>query len=517
MVWKSSYALIFSNNGKMSNNSYSLTSLHRLLRLLVLAVLTTGLIIGTSANFLSAGAAQQDNYCQFDQSAIAQKDQLRQQAINGDSQAKTQYQTLIQRHGEQLANCRDQTWPKQQAIWLRLYPCDSQPGKLEEILDRIVNLGYNQVYVEVFYNGQVLLPANNNPTAWDSVLSSSSVRDRDLLAEVIEKGHERNLNVYAWLFSLNFGYVYAQRADRQDVLARNGYGKTNLSDSGETSKAFVDPYNEQARQDYYEMVSEIVKRNPDGVLFDYIRYPRSTGSESVVTGVKNLWIYGDAALNTLFNRALNEKGRFLIEQFVNNGYITRSDVAKLDQMQPQGAPPLWQGRNVEAAEAEMSLEARQNLLQQQLWYLSVAHAAQGIVDFLSGAIAPVKEQGIPTAAVFFPEANQVVGQQGFDSRLQPWTRFQEVSQWHPMSYGVCGQTSCIVDLVKRTMSVASSDLEVIPALAGKWGQDYKNRPPLEVQMEAIRRQTSGVDGVSHFAYSWQFPKISRQRKFCSLP
>lgn len=500
----------------MSNNVLSLTSLHSSLGWFGLALFSTVLTILTDASVYSVAAAQRNNYCRFEKSAIAQKDELRQQAINGDAQAQTQYQTLIQRHGEQLINCRNETWPQKQAIWLRLYPCDSQPGQIEKILDDIVNSGYNQVYLEVFYNSQVLLPANDNPTAWDSVLRHPSVRNRDLLAEVIKKGRKRNLDVYAWLFSLNFGYAYAQPSDHQEILARNGYGKTNLSDSGETSKAFVDPYNEQARQDYNQMLSEILKREPDGVLFDYIRYPRSTGSESIVSRVKNLWIYSDAAFNTLLNRALNEKGRFLIERFVNNGYITRSDVAKLDQMEPQGAPPLWQGRNVEATKAEMTLEAQQTLLQQQLWYLTVAHAAQGVVDFLSRAITMVQGKDIPTGAIFFPDANQVIGQQGFDSRLQPWTRFQNVSQWHPMSYGVCGQTNCIVDLVERTMKFTSSDVEVIPALAGKWGRSYENRPPLEVQMEAIHRQVSGIDGVSHFAYSWQFPTFSRNRKSCSL-
>ncbi|WP_235620693.1 family 10 glycosylhydrolase [Halothece sp. PCC 7418] len=485
------------------------------MRLLLLVILTASLVIGTHS-FLPVRAAQSNNYCRFDDRAIAQKDQLRNQAFKGNGNAETQYQQLIQRHGEQLINCRDQAWPSTQAIWLRLYPCDTLPGRVEEILDHIVDSGYNEVYLEVFYSGQVLLPASENRTAWDSVLRSPSVRDRDLLAEAIAKGHERNLKVYAWLFSLNFGYTYAQRSDRAEVLARNGYGETNLSNESEDEKAFVDPYNPQARRDYLQMLSEVLKRQPDGVLFDYIRYPRSTGTESVVSGVKNLWIYSDAALNTLFNRALNDKGQFLIQQFVKQGYITANDVRTVDGIEPKETPPLWQGRNVDPAESEMSLEARQTLLQEQLWYLSVAHAAQGVIDFLTLVTDQVQTQGIPSGAVFFPDANRVVGQQGFDSRLQPWTRFNQLEQWHPMSYAVCGRANCIVDLVRRTISVADSELEVVPALAGIWGRVYKDRPPLEVQMEAIRRRVPQIKGVSHFAYSWQFPQRDRDRKFCSL-
>ncbi len=500
----------------MSGKSNCLKSLHIHLRLLLLGFLATTVIIATSAQLSPVAAAQRNNYCRFEQSAIAQKDKLRSQVITGDTTAQRQYQQVIQNHGQQLVNCREQTWPQTQAIWLRVYPCDTKPGHLEEILDHIVDLGYNEVYLEVFYNAQVLLPLSKNPTSWDSVMRSPSISNRDMLAEVIEKGHERNLKVYAWLFSLNFGYAYAQRSDREQVLARNGFGETNLSDSGEISKAFVDPYNEQARQDYLIMLAEVLKRKPDGVLFDYIRYPRSTGAKSVVSGVKNLWIYGDAALTTLFSRALNQQGRFLIERFVDQGYITRTDVVKMAQIQPENTPPLWQGRNVQPEELEMSLEARQNLYQQQLWYLTVAHAAQGVIDFLSLAVNQVQQEGIPSGAVFFPDANRVVGEGGFDSRLQPWTRFDLVPQWHPMSYAVCGQASCIVDLVQRTISVASREREVVPALAGTWGKPFRDRPPLEVQMEAIRRSVPNVNGVSHFAYSWQFPEQDRDRKFCTL-
>ncbi|MFP4337865.1 MAG: family 10 glycosylhydrolase [Halothece sp.] len=502
----------------MLKNFYSLRSLRRLFKLLVITVLTVGLMIGTDAYFFPVNAARSNNYCRFEESAIAQKEQLREQVFNGNNQAQGPYQEIVQQHAEQLTRCREKTWPQKQAIWLRVYPCDSRPGRLEQVLDQIVNSGYNQVYVEAFANSQVLLPTSSNNTAWKSRLRSPSLEKTDLLAEVIKKGHERNLKVYAWLFSMNFGYAYAQSQNQTDILVHNGFGENSLSESGEESQAFIDPYNQQARRQYAQMLSEILKREPDGVLFDYIRYPRSTGVDSVVSGVKNLWIYGNASFNTLLDRAFNEKGRFLIQRYLGNGYITRNDVAKVDAMEPEEVPPLWQGRNVdEEAEAEMSLEERKKLWQQQLWYLSVAHAAQGVIDFLSEAVEQVEAKGIPTGAVFFADANQVVGEQGFDSRLQPWTRFTDVTEWHPMAYATCNQASCIVDLVKKTRSSLPNNMELIPALAGDWGSTMRDRPPLESQMEVIRRQVPQVTAISHFAYSWQFPEVERERKFCSLP
>jgi len=500
----------------MLQGMFSFKSLFRWGKFLLLFWLTTSLVIGSGVYLMPSVSAQgNNNYCQFDESAIAQKKQLREAAINGDSQAQQEYQNLIQRHGEQLADCREQTWPEQQAIWLRLYPCDAKSGKLEQRLDQIVNKGYNEIYVEVFYNSQVLLPAQDNPTSWSSVLRSPSVKDRDLLAEVIEKGHERNLKVYAWLFSLNYGYSYAQRQDRQQVLARNGYGETNIANNSEASKGFIDPYNQQARQEYGQLVSEVVKRNPDGILFDYIRYPRSTGKDSVVDNVKDLWIYSNASLNQLFSRASNEQGEFILRRYVNNGGLTRQDIVTMENMEPENQPPRWQGRDLSSSYTQMSIEARQNLLERQLWYFTVAHAAQGVIDFLEAAVQPAKAAGIPTGAVFFPDANRMIGQAGFDSRLQPWNRFQEVSQWHPMVYAVCGNTKCITEMVASTLE-ASDQMDVVPALAGRWGQSYDNHPPLEAQMAAIRRRYSRIDEVSHFSYGWQFPEEKRERQFCSV-
>jgi hypothetical protein len=92
-------------------------------------------------------------------------------------------------------------------------------------------------------------------------------------------------------------------------------------------------------------------------------------------------------------------------------------------------------------------------------------------------------------------------------------------EWNPMSYGVCGNTntSCIEDLVRRVVERASPGTQVTPALAGVWGKSVSNRPPLEVQMQAIRQNLPQINSISHFAFSWQEPQFDRDRKFCQLP
>jgi hypothetical protein len=469
--------------------------------------------------------AQRMVFCHLSPEAIAQKENLRKAAFNGSNKAQKQYQSLLKEHGERLRKCRNQTWPQNQAIWIRLYPCDARQGELDAVLDRIVNRGYNQVYVEAFYNGRVLLPAAENNTPWPSTIRTPGSEKVDLLAQAIRKGKERGLGVYAWMFSMNFGYTYAQQTDRRWTLAKNGFGATSLSakitaglgtDLGSVNidEVFIDPYNPQARQDYFQMAQAIARRRPDGMLFDYIRYPRGTGADSVASKVQQLWIYGDAAQRALYQRALNNKGQEIIRRYLSRGYITPGDITTIDRLYPKEGEPLWQGRNP-GKTGKASLAQRHATLQWELWQLSVAHALQGVLDFLSLAASSARQQGIPAGAVFFPEGNQAVGQ-GFDSRLQPWDRFPSSFEWHPMSYATCGNAGCIASQVQRVLSQARAGTQVKPVLAGIWQQPITNRPPLEVQMQALRRFSSQIKSVSHFAYSWQEPQSDRDRKFCKL-
>jgi hypothetical protein len=58
---------------------------------------------------------------------------------------------------------------------------------------------------------------------------------------------------------------------------------------------------------------------------------------------------------------------------------------------------------------------------------------------------------------------------------------------------------------------------VTPVLAGIWQQSVSNRPPLEVQMQGMQQIAPQIDGLSHFAFSWQEPLSDRDRKFCRVP
>ena len=489
-----------------------------LVRQRLLAASLTGSLMSTNLLWNNPAQPQVLPYCQLPEAARQEKESLLLATLEGNQAAQSRYKAVLSSHAQQLRECRDRTWPRLQAIWLRLHPCDSQPGVLDRIMDRIVSRGYNYVYIEVFADGQVLLPAAANPTVWPAMVRSSGGEKVDLLAQAIQKGQERGLKVYAWMFLLNFGYSYGQRSDRQAILARTARGNTSLEVVDNASQVFIDPYNLQAKRDYYQLVQEVMRRRPDGVLFDYVRYPRGLGSASVVHKVQDLWIYGEAARQALEQRALNNKGLELIRRYVSKGSLSAADVNAADKLHPQEAEPLWQGRTPPPPPQQEkavlpSAADRRPLLQWELWQLSVAHALQGILDFVTLATLPVQKQGMRSGLVFFPDGNQTVGN-GYDSRLQPWDRFPTNVEWHPMSYAACGNAECITALVQRVFKYAPPQAQVIPAIAGVWGQAISNRPSLEAQMYAIRRTAPQVQGISHFAFSWQEPQFESERKSC---
>src|SRR5919199_2189578 len=135
-----------------------------------IAVLLTSSSLITQCWLTQTAQAQTLEYCWLSNEAIAQKQNFLIDALKGNSDSENRYKALLQQHAELLQQCRARTWPNTQAIWLRLYPCDARAGAIDEILDRLVSRGYNQVHVEVFSDSQVLLPTSDNSTAWPSRL-----------------------------------------------------------------------------------------------------------------------------------------------------------------------------------------------------------------------------------------------------------------------------------------------------------------------------------------------------------
>ncbi|WP_244350783.1 family 10 glycosylhydrolase [Thermostichus vulcanus] len=451
------------------------------------------------------------------------------EASSTHPEAAEQYRALIGSHAQHLQACRAQTWPQTQAVWLRLYDTDALPGVLDEVLDRIVNRGYNQVFVETFYDGRVLLPEADNPTPWRSVLQEAVAAgilpaDTDLLAEVIEKGHARGLQVHAWMFAMNFGYSFSERADRAPLLARNGWGETSIAqarfdpgllvdgqafyeDAYETEHLFVDPYHPQARQDLITAITAILARQPDGILLDYIRFPTAVGADKWVSHPHELWIHAEASRSALLDRMGRRRERELMHRYLQSGFLSAADVAQVDSQYADEPLPSVLDRLRTHARRAQRYEA-------QFWQQAVDHALQGVIDFLAAVAEPVLAEGIPVAAVFFPGGNRI--QAGaYNAKLQPWDRFPAPIERHPMSYAICGDNNatCVADQVGEVISKTPVGTPICPVLAGTWGQPFGGHASLEIQMETLKSRYPQLECVSHFVYSWMEPDSDRDRKF----
>ncbi|MCA1903836.1 MAG: family 10 glycosylhydrolase [Cyanobacteria bacterium KgW148] len=447
-----------------------------------------------------AVSAQEFPYCAFDRDSIAQKSELLQRATKGDRAAQLQYQAVLTDHNDRLKRCRESSWLKTQALWTRLYPCDLKPGNLDQILDNVVNFGYNQLYVNAFYDGRVLLPHQDNPTVFPSVVGEQAPQ-ADLLAEVIQKGKERGIKVYAWVFAMNFGPSYSKRPDRQGAIARNGFGETNLQDPNAipeeagVSHIFIDPYNPRAQNDLKNVLVAISQRQPDGILLDYIRYPHRT--QRITHDVRDLMVYGYISARKLMSRALSPLGQSLIYDYLKDGRVQREV--------PIGTK-LWQlpdGKTVIANGTDLN---------QALWHLVTEHARSGVTTFLANI---PRTPDIPIGAVFFPKANRNFPE-GIDPRIQPWDRFLSVQEWHPMLYSTCGHGGCIIDELATVIATTPPRVKLCPAIAGFWGVAKGARIPLESQLSALRNAYPSLNCVSHFAYSWLDLKSDRERRSCKL-
>lgn len=360
--------------------------------------------------------------CDVSTAEILRKHELRKSALvksPRDQKAQDQYQAIIQKHKSELQACRDRNTPQTQSTWLRLYPNDVKAGVLEDVFDKMANRGYNQVFVEVFYDGRVLLPVADNPTPWRSVMEESVKAgevpaDYDLWKQAIEIGRARGIKVYGWSFTMNFGYGYSEIKGRSGALALNGRGENSIAntnfdrslvsngrafyeDAYEADHLFVDPYNAIAKADLTSVVKALMKRNPDGMVFDYVRYPTNSTGE-LIDNVKQLWIHGKASRTALLNSIDNRTVRELMDIYLQNGDLTADDVVQTEKK-------LTDNIKVRSTNIKNPRETAA-IAEGLLWNIATNHAYKGVVNFVNTITAPLQQNSIPIGTVFFPNGNR---------------------------------------------------------------------------------------------------------------
>jgi uncharacterized lipoprotein YddW (UPF0748 family) len=464
--------------------------------------------------------------CDVSTTEILRKHELRKSAlVINPSNFQSQYQAIIQKHKSDLQACRDRLEPKTQATWIRLYPNDAKSGVLEDVFDKVANRGYNQVFIEVFYDGRVLLPVSDNPTPWRSVMEEAVKTggvsaDYDLWKKAIAISKERGIKVYGWSFTMNFGYGYSEIKGRSEALALNGNGENSVAntkfdrqqvangkafyeDAYEADHLFVDPYSAIAKADLTSAVKALMQRQPDGMVFDYVRYPTNS-TATLIDNVKQLWIHGQSSRSALLSSIDNANVRELMSLYLKSGGITADDVIQTEKK-------LTDTIKVKPTNIKNLMETAA-IAESLLWNIATNHAYQGVINFVTAISAPLKQNNMAIGTVFFPNGN--INEAGkFEARMQPWDRFPTYMERHPMTYALCNDGKCVADQVSEVVRQSSPETLVCPVLAGTWGQGFDGHPSFEKQMQAIRATEPKINCFSHFVYAWMEPESDRLRKF----
>jgi hypothetical protein len=127
-------------------------------RLLVptLALASTLGTLGALSWTAASPALALNEYCHVTQEAALAKEELRKAAFSGDSNAQEQYQAMVQSHAAAMQDCRRRNLASTASNLAAALSLRFAAGHFRSCYGSGVNLGYNQVYVEVFYGGQVL-------------------------------------------------------------------------------------------------------------------------------------------------------------------------------------------------------------------------------------------------------------------------------------------------------------------------------------------------------------------------
>lgn len=145
-----------------------------------------------------------------------------------------------------------------------------QKGELTGMLDSLVALNVNTVFLQTRLRGDVIYPSDYEP--FSAVLTGAPGRNPgyDPLAFAIEECHKRGIELHAWLVTLPLG-----KREHVQSLGRNSLraARPNLCRMHK-GEWFIEPGEPAAAEYLSKLAAEIVSNyNVDGVHLDYIRYP----------------------------------------------------------------------------------------------------------------------------------------------------------------------------------------------------------------------------------------------------
>jgi len=162
------------------------------------------------------------------------------------------------------------------AMWHRPNASGIKESSLEgltQFLDKVVELGFNTLYVETFWNGYVSYRSNILNTHPQVSSFSYGEYGNDYLAALIGEAKKKNIDIHAWIHTFNAGSTTTiSPAIKTEWLVEDYQGRT-LHPNSYSGAYYLDPSNEEALEFIDSVLIEMItKYDLDGVQLDYIRY-----------------------------------------------------------------------------------------------------------------------------------------------------------------------------------------------------------------------------------------------------
>jgi uncharacterized lipoprotein YddW (UPF0748 family) len=148
-----------------------------------------------------------------------------------------------------------------------------QQQEFEQLLDDLLEMGLNTVFVQVRPAGDALYPSSLVP--WSKYLTGTQGKDPgyDPLAFMIEAAHDRGMEFHAW-----FNPFRASTDNKREGLAPQHVVHTHPEWIVEANnRLFINPGIPEARQHIIDAIMEVVTQyHIDGVHLDDYFYPSNT-------------------------------------------------------------------------------------------------------------------------------------------------------------------------------------------------------------------------------------------------
>jgi len=163
----------------------------------------------------------------------------------------------------------------QMGMWHR--PFERNLDDVKQTLDELEDLGVNELFVETYFNGQLIYPSKVSLRPMHSFVGDYGPYRTNLLHAFIEEGKLRKINIHAWVENFFVGrYEHIEDSpwfhDHLEWILMNR--DQSYLQKNEVNYLFLDPANPEVRVYTLAIYREMMDISGLSSLhLDYIRYP----------------------------------------------------------------------------------------------------------------------------------------------------------------------------------------------------------------------------------------------------